>query len=343
MLFILANIMLVSQQAKCQGFSFVFYNVENLFDIKDDPNTNDEEFSPEGDKHWTYERYHEKIDHIARVLVGVGKWELPAIVGLCEVENINVLFDLAGHRMLKEGTYKILHQDSPDRRGIDVGLLYRPDVFEPIYTKWIQISFQSDTSLRTRDILYTKGIVFKADTLHIFINHWPSRWGGIESSMPKRIEVAERLKFFTDSIFLADTNPNVLIAGDFNDTPEDSSIMKVLDARPEMTDQEDLVNIMYPMHAKGQSGTLKYRENWEIYDQIIVSPAIMELEYSALIANGPFIFNPEFLLVADERYLGAKPFRTYAGPQYLGGFSDHLPVYVRFQPYEVIDGVKYIR
>lgn len=329
---LLSGLLLIGSSSPAQDFSFVFYNVENLFDLEDDSLTRDDEFTPEGDKHWNSDRYHTKIDHVARVLVGIGKWELPAIVGLCEIENRKVLYELTAHRLLKQANYKIIHKDSPDGRGIDVGLIYRNDVFHPLRSRWIDIVFESDTNLTTRDILYVKGIVRQQDTIHIFINHWPSRWGGVEATEPKRVEVARRLKEVSDSIFLAEVNPNIIIAGDLNDTPGDSSIYKVLEAKERFSDEDaGLVNLMYAIHEKEGQGTLKYREQWEVYDQIIVSAGIKKLKHSGLLMDGAYIFREDYLLTEDERYLGEKPFRTYSGPRYLGGFSDHLPVYVRFK------------
>lgn len=305
---------------------FVFYNAENLFDVKDDPLTSDEEFLPDSEKHWTYERYMTKIDHIARVLVGIGKWELPGIIGLCEVENEDVLYELAGHRLLKEAHYRIIHQDSPDSRGIDVAMLYRAEQFEPLHMRWFGIRFPGDTSVRTRDILYVKGLAGSSDTIHIFINHWPSRWGGVKATNPKRVHVARQLKMITDSLFRSDQGANILISGDFNDNPHDSSLFSVLDAGPlSGNPAKGLVNMMYP--ASARSGSLKYRENWETYDQIIVSASMLTGKGLRIRDSKAYIFSAEFLLENDERYMGTKPWRTYAGPRYLGGFSDHLPVY----------------
>ena len=314
-----------------QEFTFMFYNVENLFDTTDDTLTADEEFTPEGDKHWTLNRYQVKLDNIARVMRGIGRWDLPAIVGLCEVENRKVLMDLTGHRLLSEADYRIIHRNSPDRRGIDVALLYKDKVFYPIRSRWIPIFFGSDAERTTRDILYVKGKLYDSDTIHIFINHWPSRWGGVEASEPRRVEVARRLKELTDSIFLTEIDANIIIAGDFNDNPADSSIYKVLSAgKGGDQSEKGLINLMYGINISKDGGTLKYRENWEVYDQIIVSSSMKKLKHTKLLLDGPFIYSPEYLLEKDERYLGDKPFRTYSGPRYLGGFSDHLPVYVRF-------------
>jgi predicted extracellular nuclease len=325
--------LLTGNQGKtiAQEFTFMFYNVENLFDTTDDTLVADEEFTADGEKHWSQDRYHMKLDNIARVMKGIGRWDLPAIVGLCEVENRKVLMDLRSHRLLDRATYSIIHRDSPDGRGIDVALLYRDEVFDPIKSQWIPIIFESEAERTTRDILYVKGILNTLDTVHIFINHWPSRWGGVEASEPRRVEVARKLKMLTDSIFMDENDANILIAGDFNDNPIDSSMHKVLNAG-RFRDQSNnmLVNLMFDLYHDGDGGTLKYRENWEMYDQIIISPAMRKLQYNKLLLDGPFIYAPEYLLEKDERYLGDKPFRTYAGPRYLGGFSDHLPVYIRY-------------
>lgn len=321
------NIAVLVGQESC----FVFYNVENLFDPADDPDADDSEFTPDGDKHWNYDRYMAKIDHIARVLVGIGQWQLPGIVGLCEVENRGVLQELAGHRLLREFDYKILHMDSPDRRGIDVALLYKPGIFDPVATQWLRMRFMSDTSLRSRDILYAKGLMFGADTIHIFINHWPSRYGGAEASMPKRFETAWKLRQVTDSVFGRDHNSNILIAGDFNDSPADPSVLNVLGAQMLKDGHQKgpgLYNLMTAFHDDKAVGTLKYKADWDVFDQIIVSAGLAGGKSGIFMKDGAKIYDPEFLLEEDERYLGMKPFRTYAGPNYLGGFSDHLPVYL---------------
>lgn len=305
---------------------FCFYNVENLFDTYDDSLTQDEEFLPEGDKSWSKARYYNKIDQIARTLTGIGGWKLPGIVGLCEIENIDVLYDLCEHRLLKASGYEIIHEDSPDRRGIDVALLYIPSKIEVIHSQWIGISFPFDSTILTRDILYVKGLIGHSDTLHIFINHWPSRWGGIESSMPKRLHVARILKHFSDSILQAGFDQHILIAGDMNDTPGDSSILNVLGASEQVGDHPaELYNLMTLTDLEGPGGTLKYRADWDIFDQIIVSGSLLN-STEGLFVEEADIYCPEYLLIEDEKYMGMKPYRTYLGPSYLGGFSDHLPV-----------------
>lgn len=309
---------------------FCFYNVENLFDIYDDSISQDEEFLPKGDKRWTKARYYKKLDQIARTLTAIGEWELPGIVGLCEIENVNVLFDLCEHRLLKKSGYKIIHKDSPDRRGIDVAILYSPECFQPLYSKWIRISFPFDTNLLTRDILYVKGRIFQQDTLHIFVNHWPSRWGGIEPTTPKRLHLASVLRHYTDSIMHVVSNQNVLIAGDLNDTPGDSSVLKVLGAKTSIgIDRDALYNLMTISDMGKPGGTIKHKADWEIFDQIIVSGSLLDHSKGEMHVSDVVVFSPDYLLIEDERYFGKKPFRTYTGPSYLGGFSDHLPVCVQ--------------
>ncbi|MBE9484087.1 MAG: hypothetical protein IMY74_04535 [Bacteroidetes bacterium] len=308
---------------------FVFYNVENLFDVTDDSLTLDEAFTPEGENGWSIKRYHEKLDNIAKTLTALGEWELPALLALCEVENRDVLYDLAKHRLLEGAGYKIIHQNSPDRRGIDVGLLYMPAFFTPIISMWIPIEFNADPKMHTRDILYVKGLLFQTDTIHLFINHWPSRWGGVEASMPKRVAVANILRAFTDSIFKADGKPNILIAGDLNDNPDDTAVYKVLGARSKYDgNSSELYNLMFPLYLNEKKGSMKYKADWEVYDQIIVSGSLLDNTGLKVKDGKAVIFSAEFLLKEDERYLGMKPYRTYAGPSYLGGFSDHLPVYI---------------
>ena len=308
---------------------FVFYNVENLFDIYDDSLTIDEEFTPEASKGWTANRYHDKLDRIAKTLTAAGEWNFPAFVGLCEVENRSVLQDLVEHRLLSAAGYGIIHRESPDSRGIDVALLYNPNIFSVLDSHWIPIIFDVDPEMQTREILYVKGIVFEKDTLHIFINHWPSRWGGVEGSQPKRLTVAKKLREYTDSLFLFCRNPNILIAGDLNDNPVDSSVHRILGAEKQFDGSRNiLVNLMFPVYEKQNEGSLKYKSDWEVYDQLIVSSALLDTIALHVQDNRAYIFSAPFLLTDDEKYLGKKPFRTYAGPSYLGGFSDHLPVYL---------------
>lgn len=304
----------------------MFYNTENFFDTKDDPATADEEYSPEGTKAWTYSRYVKKCDHLARAITAVGGYDLPVVIGLCEVENKAVLFDLVQHRLLKRVHYSLIHRDSPDRRGIDVAVIYDPERFIPLHRDWIRVDLPDDPDFRTREILYVKGVLNSRDTLHLFFNHWPSRWGGVAASRHKRICAARHLRSAVDSIYLADRLPRIIIMGDFNDNPGDSSVFQVLGAKN--PGEGKLHNMAF-----GFQGTLKYRAAWENFDQVIISDAVYRGTKKPWRIPECGALRAGFLLMDDDKYLGEKLFRTYLGPRYIGGFSDHLPVYIRFQDF----------
>jgi endonuclease/exonuclease/phosphatase family metal-dependent hydrolase len=307
----------------------VFYNVENLFDTENDSTINDEEFLPDGDNHWTPYRYHEKLDHISKVFLNLGGWEMPAVIGMCEIENQRVLDDLVRLTGLKNFDYEIVHEDSPDRRGIDVGLLYRPDVFRYLKHDIIRIHFPFAPDVLTRDVLYVSGVV-AGDTLHVFVNHWPSRLGGQEASEPRRVFVAEQIRHWVDSIFTIDQQANILIIGDLNDGPEDKSIAEALRAAGELTELQSpgLLDAMHTLKKKGL-GSHKYNGEWKTLDHVILSSALLDTtNVLSALPEHVVIFQGEWLLEDDVQSPGKKPFRTYAGPRYLGGYSDHLPVFV---------------
>ena len=309
----------------------VFYNTENLFDPSDDSLTNDNEYTPAGIRRWTYSRLKHKLLNISKVFISIGGWEVPEIIGMCEIEDRFVLYELIKETPLSKFGYKIIHKDSPDPRGIDVAMIYRPDKFMPISYKAIPVRFPNDPDGRTRDILYVKGNVMNREILHVFINHWPSRFGGYAGTKPKRAVVASILRHATDSIMQSDPDARIVIMGDFNDEPNDESITKILMARGDSTHLEktDLYNLMTGYAGRWTSGTNKFHESWSVIDQIIVSSSLLHAETGLYTnANAAHIFAPPFLLTEDKTYFGSKPFRTYMGPKYLGGFSDHLPVYV---------------
>jgi hypothetical protein len=309
----------------------VFYNVENLFDVYDDSLTTDEEFTPEGPRHWNNKKFYNKINNIYKVIMAIGKSGPPALVGLSEIENRFVLEKLVNATPLKNFGYRIIHYESPDRRGIDVALLYREELFEPVYSKAIPIRFPFDTASRTRDILYVKGLLLDTDTAHIFINHWPSRYGGYMPTIPKRNHAAKTLLQVTDSILKVNKNAAILIAGDFNDGPDDESISEILNAKDpsEFILLTDLYNLMLSKQDDWPYGTLKYQQGWDKFDQIIVSGTLLADDTPLQVLDRKAtIFHAPFLLENDKTYLGQKPNRTYIGFKYHGGFSDHLPVYV---------------
>ena len=315
---------------RSRSFSFAFYNVENLFDTINDVNINDESYLPDSKVAWTSERYNHKLDNLSKVMSSIDTVGYPALFGLCEVENLDVILDLINHGYLKNASYKIIHKDSPDARGIDVALLYKPDIFEPIASKFIVPEFPIDSKIKTRDILYSKGVINKNDTVHIFINHWMSRWGGQEKTEPFRIQIASTIKRITDSIFDQQPLANIIIVGDLNDIPSDTIILKVLKAL-EISNtpvKKSLYNLSLREFQNG-TGSLYYK-SWDMFDQIIVSTSMVTGKNGLKISSpDQIVFKKEWMLYQPKDGL-ARPSRTSAG-RYFGGYSDHLPIMVRIQ------------
>lgn len=323
-------LLFLSINAFSQEYSrFMFYNTENLFDIYNDSIKNDDEFTPDGDKHWNKFKYNEKLNHIYKVITAVGGWKSPDFVGFCEVENRLVLEELLKFTPLNKLNYEIVHFESPDKRGIDVALLFNANNFYLVESKPVPVVIDGRP---TRDILYAKFNSKKDDTLHIFINHWPSRWGGQINSEPRRMAAAEKLRTVVDSLFQVEKNPNIIIAGDLNDFPEDKSVTKILKAHHnfENIQNEELYNISYYLQEKQGQWSHKYQEESGILDQIIISGNLFNnKKFYTTLANAA-VFSAPFLLEKDEATFGVKTFRTYIGFKYNGGFSDHLPVYIDF-------------
>ena len=306
------------------------YNLENLFDPFDDSLKMDEDFTPTGFKYWTYKKMLRKLRNTTKTLIALGGWELPAIIGLCEVENRFVLNKLVFETPLKNAGYRVIHFESPDKRGIDVAMIYRPDKFYPVSSTPLNIRFPFAPLSKTRDILYVKGLILGKDTLHIFINHWPSRYGGYLNTTSKRYFVGALLKKHTDSIMNINPDANIIIMGDLNDDPEDISITEGLAVKGDTIglEQGELVNLMTISESKFYEGTLKHLDTWHTFDQIIVSGALLKASNNLTIKSFDCIFSAGFLLVPDPTNLGTKLNRTYLGPRYIGAFSDHFPVFV---------------
>ena len=316
-----------SAQDKKPGGLVMFYNVENLFDPEDDPHTQDNDFTPSGKNAWTWTRLAKKRNSIAKTIIAVGEGNAPALVGLCEVENRLVLKHLVERTPLSKIGYGIVHHDSPDPRGIDVALLYRTDRFKVLYAGFYKVTYASGSS-QTREILYAQGLYACCDTLHVLVNHWPSKLGGEKQSMPKRMAAAQCAKSIADSILQASPAANIILMGDFNDTPESKPLAEGLQALPPHGNPsaDSLYNLMLPLAERGE-GSLRYRGHWELIDQFIVSGRLLQPEATLqCLPHDVKVFKAPFLLEDDEKYLGEKPFRTYQGPAYQGGVSDHLPV-----------------
>lgn len=314
------------------SFRIMFYNVENLFDTENDPTKNDNEFTTEGSRYWLKYRFNTKLKQIYKVIVAVGGWDLPEIIGLCEIENRFVLEELINKTPLYTSDYKIIHYESPDNRGIDVGLFYRESRFTPINHRPIPVIFPSHLSTRpTRDILYVHGHTYQFDTLHIFVNHWPSRWGGQMETEALRMFCGNLLRKTTDSISRANPRANIIIIGDFNDYPKDRSLTESLKAKTDFSkiNPKSLYNLSHHLQENKGIGTHRYEGIWGVLDQIIVSGALLDKMNNLYTSKDNIhIFSADWLLEKDEKYGGLKTYRTYIGFKYHGGFSDHLPTYV---------------
>lgn len=322
----LLGISLHAQNNQTQRIAF--YNLENLFHPDNDSLKNDGEFTPEGKRYWSFYRYNEKLNHMAKAILSIGEWQPPSIVGVAEVENRQTLNDLVSTEVLRKFNYGIVHFESPDRRGIDVGMLYRKDQFTPLVSKPIPVKMPSDSRFATRDILYCKGTFNSHDTIHLFFCHWPSRYGGQAQSEPKRIQAAATLKHITDSISQLPYSTYIVAAGDFNDEWSNISLLDTLAAKPleDGKTNDGLINLMATLPAS--QGSHRYRGTWSYLDQIIVSSSFFNQSTVSIRNHSAKVVDHEFLLTTDDRYPGYVPFRTFIGFKYQGGFSDHLPVYI---------------
>jgi endonuclease/exonuclease/phosphatase family metal-dependent hydrolase len=306
----------------------MFYNVENLYDTVNDPLTSDEEFTPSGKVPWTKERLETKIKHTGQVIADIASPAMPDLVGFAEIENQQVLEMLTSSAGLSKTKYSIVHYDSPDERGIDVAMLYNPATFKVISSLPLQVSLP-DSDL-TRDILYVKGKLNSGEILHVFINHWPSRREGSEISAAKRMAAANVLRAKIDTLQILEKNPKILIMGDFNDEPADNSITQGLKALTpdEAITKNNLYSLLYPEFKKGE-GTLFYKD-WDLFDQIIVSGNMLSVKKGLRTSvNGAGIYSAEYLLFKNKAG-ESRPNRTMSSDKYFGGYSDHLPVYVKF-------------
>lgn len=306
----------VAQGVGDESLTMMFYNVENLFDIRDDSLTRDEAFLPEGDRHWTYGRLQRKLTHIYKVIAGVGAWQPPAVIALAEIENRYVLEALLQETPLHRFHYQIIHQESPDSRGIDVALIYRPDLFTIDYQEFIPVELP--TYRTTRDILHVRGQLPNQDTVYLYVNHWPSRYSGTKVSEASRLAAANTLQGHIRQLLQKDPQAKILITGDFNDAPEDASMLSLIKGMP-------LQNIS----EYGYEGTHKHQGTWSRLDQWLASESWEAEDAHWVIEDGRGkIYHPDWLLEEDQANLGFRPRRTYVGFQYHGGFSDHLPIYL---------------
>lgn len=277
--------------------------------------------------------YHKKVQNMARAISDIGSDlsnNSPVILGVSEIENREVLEDLVNNPLLRPKDYGIIHYHSPDARGIDVGLIYQKAFFKPISSRSHELKIFDDASgerVYTRNQLLVSGKL-EGDLIHVIVNHWPSRSGGEERSRPKRIGAAKLTKKIIDSLQSADPYAKIFVMGDFNDDPTNESIKKVLNTQSEKetVKLKGLYNPMENMLKMGV-GTLAYRDNWNLFDQIIMSAPLLEKDYSSFRYYKAGIFNKHYLTNKRGRYAG-YPFRSFADGGFTGGFSDHFPVYV---------------
>ena len=301
--------------------TIVELNTENLFDTQHDSLKNDYEFLPDSPRHWTRTKYWQKLNRIGQTIISCGEdssgWSLPDIVGLCEVENDSVLFDLTRRSLLCKARYEYVMTASDDVRGIDVALLYSPFSFRLIKADTIRVLPLSEMR-PTRDILHVEGEIENGDTLHIFLLHAPSRMGGELYSRPFRKHVMERLCNAIDSLRDKYLDPKLLVMGDFNDYADSPSI--------QLAYEHGLFNVAMGAHGRnGAKGTYRYHGAWGSLDQILVSENLRSWVKDCRINDAPF------LLEKDTKYGGVKPRRNYNGMRFNNGFSDHLPLVLHLQ------------
>ncbi|PQJ80238.1 endonuclease [Polaribacter porphyrae] len=303
--------------------TIAFYNVENLFHPINDPNTRDDEFTPFGRRRWTLKRYETKIKKLSSVIAKLGmnrsKYP-PAIVGLVEVESGEVVNDLAKSRYLRKHNYQYVHHNSPDERGIDVAMLYNKIAFELIESSTHPVFLENEHGERdyTRDILKVSGYLH-GELTHILVNHWSSRRDGAEKTEHKRITAAKTVREIVAKIREKEMNPRIIIMGDFNDDPTSKSIQEYLV-------RDDFYNPMVSLFDNGKAGSLTYNGKWNLFDQIIFSKNFLEEEENPLSFYYAAVYNKKWMKIYKGKFKG-NPFRTYVGPWYKGGFSDHFPVY----------------
>ena len=330
MLFLLQSLY---SQKNVKSFLVVSYNVENLFDTINSPAYDDDEFTPSGTKAWTYERYNKKLNDLARVILSIPGKELPAVVGLAEIENRKVLEDLTEVRGLRRAEYEIVHEDGQDPRGIECALLYRPDLFKYKSHEYVPIEDPIDPDYLYRGILHVHGKGPDGSSLHIFVNHWKSRSGGQKETERQRMYSAITLRKQMDLLMARESDFKVIIMGDFNDEPTNRSLINGLSALNKRRNIQmgDYYNLFYDLHNIEGKGTYNYQGTWNMLDHMIVSYNLLNQArgLSTGFESG-VILKEEWMLYSSEKYGESLPSATYGGPEYFGGPSDHLPIYVEF-------------
>lgn len=324
---IFSTLRLFSQEKREYDVSCIaFYNLENLFDTV--PGSNDKEFTPGSAKRWNSERYYEKLGNMAKVINLVGRdltGAPPAVIGVSEVENRTVLEDLVQTEPLKRYNYHIAHVDGPDRRGVDCALLYRPECFTVENIRMHRVHVAENPRFRTRDQILVSGQLY-GEEMHFVVLHWPSRLGGQRRSKYLRNAAADVTRSIVDSLLALNANAKIFCMGDLNDDPVDESVTKHLKAtgNKDKIESSNMYNPMLPLFKKG-IGTLAYHDRWNLFDQIIMSPSLLNHDKSSFRYYKVEVFNKRFLMQTEGRFKG-YPLRTFVGNTYQGGYSDHFPV-----------------
>ena len=320
--------------AQDKPYMVAFWNFENLFDIYDDPETHDEEFTPEGVKKWNEVKYQKKLSNMERVIFDMAaiNKEYPIVIGVSEIENRSVLEDFVNQPKLKGAKYRICHYDSPDARGVDVAFLYRADVFKLEGSDNIKLNVPELPNFRTRDLVVMWGTI-EGEPFYFLVSHWPSRLGGKEASQFKRDACAKQIREIKDSLLQANPATKVVVMGDFNDDATDASLVKVMGAKGKLKELQtgDFFNPYYQM-LKAGLGTLAYQDSWNLFDNICVTENLVNATYGKLrlIKGKKFygnIFTRPYMLQQEGQYKG-YPLRTFVTNNFQNGFSDHFPVYI---------------
>jgi hypothetical protein len=330
--FLFCSFVSFSQSAKYKVSLIGFYNMENFYDTVNNTKVNDEEFLPNSERQYNSRIYNDKLERMSTVISQMGIDINPdglAILGVTEIENDTVLTDLINTPKLKVRNLKFVHYDSPDIRGIDVAMIYNPKYFRPLFSAplFVKLPGGSKDSYFTRDVLYVKGLL-NGDTIHVFVNHWPSRSGGEERSIPARAAAASVVKLRFDSLTALNPQAKIMIMGDLNDDPISPSVMKVLNAKGDekKVKAPGLYNPWVDMYKKG-IGTLAYQDAWGLFDQIIISSGLLPKDQPGYFFQKANIFNKDFLVQKTGKYRGYSK-RTWDGMTYNYGYSDHFPVFV---------------
>jgi endonuclease/exonuclease/phosphatase family metal-dependent hydrolase len=322
-----------AQDKKFTSVCVGFFNVENLFDTLDQEHVSDGEFTPESAKLWGTERYMKKLDDLGRVISELGAELHPnglAVLGLAEVENRSVVDDLVKNKAIAGRNYQVVHEDSPDRRGIDVALLYDPTRFEVTAHRSYFLDLgttENGDTIFSRDQLLVSGVL-EGEVVHVIVAHWPSRSGGQKRSSPRRIKAAELGRHIVDSLLTEDPQARIIYMGDLNDDPTDPSVRRFLKSTgdKELATNGRLYNPMVDFAQRG-IGSLAWRDSWNLFDQVILSESLLDAE--GFRYYGTRVYNEGYLRQKDGNFAG-YPYRTYVGSTYQGGFSDHFPVFVIF-------------